>query len=965
MTRTNPPHRTLAHWFAFLFLALVSSLPVLAQTGSLHGTVTDPSGAVIPSAAVTVTGLDGTTHSATSTATGAYAIEPLAPGRYTLTVTAGGFSPMDPAAVQIFTDRLSTRNITLKLPVDVQQVQVQSQNEGLDVSADNNAGAIVIKGKDLDALSDDPDELQNELTALAGPAAGPNGGQIYIDGFSGGNLPPKSSIREIRINQNPFSAQYDRLGYGRIEILTKPGTDKLRGMFMFSGNDSALNSLNPFVTSEPPYYSTFMMANASGPLTKSSSWFANLFRRDNQSNAIINAQILDASGNTTSYSTAVANPQTRLDFSPRLDFQLGQKDTLTVRYSYSRQTDTGDGVSGLTLQSQAYDVRNQENVVQISNSHIVNDHTVNETRFQYIRDRNNQTPVSTTPTVSVSGSFNAGGASSGLTRTNIDQIELQNFTLISKGAHALNLGGRLRTTREAIYSTSGFNGSFTYDGSRTGSGTSLSDYAAHLPSQYTVTSGNNSTLMHYWDLGLWFQDDFKFRNNLTLSYGLRYETQSSIGDYADISPRVSFAWAPGAKNGKPAKTVFRGGYGWFYDRFGASNILQTIRQNGVNQKQYIVKNPSFYEGSANIPSASSLASLSSSTPTIYTLASNFKAAVSMQAAIGVEHQFGKAVTLSATYINSRGVHQYLTDNVNAYDASTYDASTTTGTRPNGINENIYQYQSGGVFNQNQLMMNYSVRTGKVSLFGFYMLGSAKADTSGASYFPSNQTNPGADYGRASFDIRNRFLLGGSYTAPFGVSISPMLDANSGTPFNITLGKDLNGDNQYNDRPAYATSSSTSTLTTAYGKFDLTPAWNAERIPINTGTGPAQFSMNLRLSKSFGIGPKVDKSQAAAQGGGPGGPGGPPPGGGGPGGGGLGPSGLSRSGGPPRLDQNTARRYSVNFSAMAHNALNHVNMAAPNGALNSTLFGKSTALAGGFFGSAAANRSIDFQVSFNF
>jgi hypothetical protein len=357
--------------------------------------------------------------------------------------------------------------------------------------------------------------------------------------------------------------------------------------------------------------------------------------------------------------------------------------------------------------------------------------------------------------------------------------------------------------------------------------------------------------------------------------------------------------------------------------------------------------------------------LSGTTPTIYTLSPNLKAAVSMQAALGVEHQFGSIVTLSATYINSRGVHQFLSDNINAYDASTYDG--TTGTRPNGVNENIYQYQSGGVFNQNQLMVNYTIRASKVSFFGFYMLGNAKADTSGASYFPSNQTNPGADYGRASFDIRQRFLLGGSYTAPFGISISPMLDTNAGSPYNIVLSNDLNGDNQYNDRPAYATTSSTNTFATPYGTFDLNPAWNQTRIPYNLGTGPAQFSMNLRVSKSIGIGPKVSKSQAAFSGGGPGGPGGggPPPGGGGPGGGGLGPGGLSRNGGPPKLDQDTARRYSLNFSAMAHNIFNNVNLATPSGVLNSTRFGKSTALAGGFFGSASANRTIDLQVSFNF
>jgi hypothetical protein len=250
----------------------------------------------------------------------------------------------------------------------------------------------------------------------------------------------------------------------------------------------------------------------------------------------------------------------------------------------------------------------------------------------------------------------------------------------------------------------------------------------------------------------------------------------------------------------------------------------------------------------------------------------------------------------------------------------------------------------------------------VTLFGFYMLNFANSDTSGAGYFPSDQTNPSADYGRASFDVRNRFLLGGNIQAPYGISISPMMDVNSGSPFNITIGQDLNGDGQSNDRPAWATSSSADTVTTAYGKFDLDPAWNAARIPINIGTGPSQFSMNMRVSKSFGIGPKV-AAPAGSSGNGPGGPGGPPPGGGP--GGGLGPGGLSRSGGPPKLDQASARRYSLNFAVMAHNVFNNVNMAAPVGVLDSSKFGQSTSLAGGFFSSAASNRSIDLQVSFSF
>lgn len=318
----------------------------------------------------------------------------------------------------------------------------------------------------------------------------------------------------------------------------------------------------------------------------------------------------------------------------------------------------------------------------------------------------------------------------------------------------------------------------------------------------------------------------------------------------------------------------------------------------------------------------------------------------MEAAVGIDHSFGKVATLSVTYINSRGVHQYLSNNVNAYVASTYDRTMGRGVRPNGINENLYQFQSGGVYNQNELILNYSVRVKKVSLRGFTMLNSAKSDTSGEGYFPSNPTKRGADYGRASFNVKARFLLGGNYLAPFGISISPFLVADAGNPFNITIGQDLNGDNQYSARPAFATSTDTKTVQTAYGNFNVDPGATEARIPYDRGTGPAQYSLNMRVSKSFGLGPKMV--------GGVSGPGGGP-----------GPGGLSGSSGPPRLDQVVPRKYSLTFSAMSHNVLNHVNLAAPVGVLDSQLFGKSTALAGGFFNSAASNRSIDLQPNVNF
>src|SRR6202012_4324353 len=139
-----------------------------------------------------------------------------------------------------------------------------------------------------------------------------------------------------------------------------PGTDKLHGMIMANGNDSAFNSLNTFVKSEPPYYSTFFLGNVSGSLNKSSSWFMSGFRRDNNANSIINAQLPDPNGDSYPYAAAVSNPQSRMDLSPRLDFQLTPSNTLTVRYLYDRQKSTNNGVSQFALDTQGYDTLNEE-----------------------------------------------------------------------------------------------------------------------------------------------------------------------------------------------------------------------------------------------------------------------------------------------------------------------------------------------------------------------------------------------------------------------------------------------------------------------------------------------------------------------------------------------------------------------------------------------------------------------------
>src|SRR5580698_8091905 len=310
----------------FISVALISAALVLwsslvfaqAPSGGLHGQVTDQSGAVVTQADVALTPANGTPVSTKTDAQGMYEFKGLAAGEYTLDVVAPGFTLYENTKVEITTQALRL-NVSLAIEVQTQKVQVTDTAPTVDVNPASNAGAITISSKELEALPDDPDELLTDLQALAGPSAGPNGGQMYIDGFTAGQLPPKSSIREIRINQNPFSAEYDKLGFGRIEIFTKPGTDQFHGQFLADGNDSAFNSPNPFAGVEPPYYSTQFNGNIGGPINKNASFFFNFDRRDINELAAINA-VDPTTGDR--FADSISSPRQRTNLSPRLDWAL-------------------------------------------------------------------------------------------------------------------------------------------------------------------------------------------------------------------------------------------------------------------------------------------------------------------------------------------------------------------------------------------------------------------------------------------------------------------------------------------------------------------------------------------------------------------------------------------------------------------------------------------------------------------
>ncbi len=969
--------------------ALLSAGQLAAQsTGTLKGIVTDPSAAVVPNAEVHITG-SGQTRDEKTDGKGQYS-STLPTGQYTVRVTAPGFVSTTKQNVAVSAGQASALDIALDILAAASQVDVSATGDAaVAVDPSQNASALVLSTSDLNALPDDPDDLASQLSSMAGPSAGPNGAQIFVDGFSGGQLPPKSSIREIRINSNPFASEFDSPGFGRIQVFTRPGTDNYHASAFFIYGDHNLDTRNPFVRGDMPNYDNRQISgNVSGPLGKKISWFLDLSQRNFNTAQLINAEILGPAPSYTpiSYNATFPTPSKNYQINPRLDYAINNNNTLVLRYARSSGS-SENGVGNYNLESQVNHGANKFTTVQATETMVIGTRSVNEILFQMNDQRQNTSAAGFAgPTISVASAFTSGGSTAANFNRNRN-YELQESNTMTFGRHTVKFGTRLRRYELNTQSTSNFNGTYTFTTPQNASsvpclasytnpssinvyqqtkimldqGIPISTILAQGcgPTSYRLNAGPTQFGKDQNDAAVFAQDDWRVKPNFTLSAGLRFESQSNVADGTDFAPRLSASWAPGGKPGKASKTVFRGGVGMFYSRFGVNSVLNTVRYNGSGQQNYDINISSgtqaakdalaYFATPSGMPPLSLLAT---STQSIYQLDANLRSAYMIQSAFSIERSLPGRTTLTINATDSRGVHDMRQRQINAPLPGTYNLATGSGgVLPYPGKGYIYLYEDSGLYKQLQIITSMNTRLNShVSLNGYYAWSNYHSNTDG---MLTDQYNASQDWGREAAPA-NRINLFGTLGLPYGWTASPILQINSASRFNITSGYDYNGDGVNSDRPSFAAAGAAcggNIKCTAFGNFNIAPGAGATLIPINYADGPGQWRVDMRLSRTFGWGEKKG-SGGGPQGGG-GGMGGPGGGMGGPGGGGE-HGGGDRGGGGGRgggfggggfgggfgTVGGGAHKYSLGLTVAATNLFNHVNLANPIGSLNSPFFGQS-------------------------
>ena len=783
--------------FFFLLRVFVSSWFLTSTVasgqslGTLRVTVLDPSGAVIVGAHVTVADV--------TTATGGRgeaAFGPLDPGRYTVRVESAGFETATVRDVRVRGGD-NRREVKLAIAKLAETVQVGRDARAGASDPRGDAFATVLGQAEIDELPDDPDEMEQLLRDMTGPGA-----VMRVNGFRGGKLPKKDQIQQIRFRRNMFAADTHELGFVFIDITTKPGLDGWRGSTNVGFRDSTLNARNVFAPVKGDERNERYGFTLTGPLRKEHTSMS------------ISVEGVDAFDTKTIvaalpsgfFADSVRKPNDALNTSLRVEHMLTHTQMLRSEFQRSHTTADNLGVGDFDLPERAYSQTRDENVFRASLSGSMRKSLFNDLRVQWRTDDFAFAPLSTAPAVLVLNAFDSGGAQVAGSR-GFDLFELNDDLDIAAGRHAVRAGLQLEAGRYRTSELRNASGTFTF--------ASLDAYALGQPTTFTRNLGDPRVAIAQSQLGLYVQDDIRVRKELTISAGLRQEVQSHIGG-VQLGPRGGVTWSPF----RSGKTTVRAGAGIFFDWLDAQAYEQAVQLDGTHQQIETIVQPGYPDPT---PGGRSIVL----PPGRVQFASVLDQPELRQAVVGIEQSIAAYVRVNTMLIHRTGSHLLRGVNINA---------PVNGVRPVAADGTVTEIRSiaGSRFDALSVNLNVAVPQKRVFVAANYTLARSLDETDSPFGLPADNVNLAAERGPALGDARHRFMSMAHVPLGAGFQMATSIRAQSALPYNITTGRDDNGDTVSNDRPS--------------------------GVGRNSGRGRKQIDLGARVSWTTGFGVRATPPQ---------------------------------------------------------------------------------------------------------
>jgi hypothetical protein len=765
-------------------LALLSAAPAIAQpaqTATLRVTVVDPSGAVVPGATVTVAGAEDATKgppiaSVRTTDVGIATISGLKPGRYAIQAEFPGFESRSLPDVRIRPGD-NKQVAVLQLPKIEASVTVGQDKQAAAADPRGQSFGTTLTREQIEALSDDPATLQQQLQDMAGPGA-----VIRVDGFEGSPLPAKAQIRSIRISRDQFAAEFHSAGGVSIEIITQPGLGPLRYNANGAARNGDLSARSPFVPEKGPESNLRYGFGVGGGLIKNKSSFnLNVFGSDSYESPALHAAT--PGGGTVAAAVPIRALHDNLFVNGQMDYALTLDQTLRFGYNMTRFTNDNLGVGGYDLAERAFSNENTQHSIRVQHYGPIGRRAFSRSRFQLFLADSGSRSVANLPTIRVNDAFTSGGAqiSGG------DHARRVNFGSdfdYVRGRQSLRVGTNLDLAFVHSDSASNYLGTYTFD--------NLDAFNAGQPSNYTKRIGDPRLSYRTFQGAFYVQDDIRPAKNITLSAGVRYEVQTHVGDKANFGPRFGVTWAPF----KSGQTTLRGSAGIFYDWLPNGVYEQSLRVDGLKQQELNIVDPPY-------PDPGALGAI----PPInrYVLDDTYQMPRITRFSGGVDQGFLKVVRASATYSYQNGSQLARGLNINA---------PVNGVRPNPLFKNIVEVVSDASSWQHQLQIDANINPGallpafkgprisfkRTTVFLNYALLKLENNTDGPFAVPATG-NLALERGPAADDVRQRLNLAFNNQIVRNLIVSISINAASAGAYTEVTGRDDNGDGIFNDRPA--------------------------------------------------------------------------------------------------------------------------------------------------------------------